>query len=280
MASINPLNSTFKAFNVNSLSCLQSSVVKKAPPVKIAVVDDYFQKTIRIDSDRIPDMVHGVAVEAFIKSGLPNAQITRMSTTYDESSVKNALTYILNGAEKYDAINLSKSSDISYKEISKFIGMKVTPQNVAQNKDEIKNRFFASKHHDAQYIKEIITSLEKIAADGTKIYIAAGNNGNKNFNLYTLADGVNVVGATLKHGKIAPYSSSNKLVTRYERGSFRINKVKDENGQWGFDITQNGKPDIMASETTSKVKKAFFDLYGTSFAAPQALARDFRQTTD
>lgn len=245
---------------------------------KIAVIDDYSKNTIKIDSDKIADISHGKVVESFIKSGLPNAQITQMSTTVDESSVKNALEYILNGQEKYDAINLSKSSDITFQDLSKFIGLKVTAKNVLQNKDEIKKRLFASSHKDAEYIKDIVNSLEKLSRDGTKIYIAAGNKGNKNFNLYALADGANIVGATKKYGEIAPFSASNMLVNRYERGSFRIKKAKDDNGQDGFDITQNHKPDILASETTSKRKKpTLFDLNGTSFATPQALVKDFRK---
>lgn len=245
---------------------------------KIAVIDDYSKNTIKIDSDKIADMSHGKVVESFIEAGLPNAQITQMSTTIDESSVKNALDYILNGQEKYDAVNLSKSSDITFKDLSRFIGIKVTPKNVLQNKDEIKKRLFASNHKDAEYIKDIVNSLEKLSKEGTKIYIAAGNKGNKNFNLYTLADGANIVGATKKYGEIAPFSASNMLVNRYERGSFRIKKAKDDNGQDGFDITQNKKPDILAFETTSKQKKpTLFDLNGTSFATPQALVRDFRK---
>lgn len=248
---------------------------------KIAVIDEYKRRVVRVDWDKKPDMIHGEAVETFIRAGLPNADITRFDTNLDEVSVKRALDEILNSEQQYDAINLSKSSDIKIDDLSSLIGYKVTAKSLKQDKDIIKERFFASPYKEAQDIKAIIKKMELLASKGVKIYVSAGNKGKDYLNLYTLANNVNVIGATNKYGVTkAPFSCDNSLITRWSKGVFNINKIKDSTGNSGFDINEDGRADISFNDTTAKLKIPEHYVFGTSFAAPNALVRDFEKVLE
>lgn len=245
---------------------------------KIAVIDEYKNNVLKIDWDNKPDMIHGEAVESFIKSALPNAEITRFDTNLNEKSVRDALELILKSGIKYDALNLSKSSDIKLKDLSLITGFKVTNETLAKDKKIIKERFFASGHKESADIQAIIKSLEELASNGTKIYISAGNRGKQSVNLYTLADGVNVVGALNKYGVLkASFTSDNALINRWYKGVYHISKIEDSAPITGFDINEDGKIDILADDTSAKIKKPASKIYGTSFASPSALVSDFRQ---
>src|SRR5699024_6942913 len=108
-------------------------------------------------------------------------------------------------------------------------------------------------------------ALERLSAKGVKIYISAGNKGKNYLNLYTLADNVNVVGATNSYGTAkTKFSNNNSLVNRWFKGVFSVKKIKDKDGQTGFDINEDGKIDILAKDTTSRLKIAAESIYGTS----------------
>ena len=123
--------------------------------------------------------------------------------------------------------------------------------------------------------------MELLASKGVKIYVSAGNKGKDYLNLYTLADRVNVIGASNKYGIVkADFSCDNALVTRWSKGVFDIKKVKDTNGHAGFDINEDLIPDIAAKDTTSKFKIPQRHIYGTSFAAPNALVYDLKKVIE
>ena len=249
---------------------------KKCNDKNIAMVDDFKTVNIKVDADLKPDITHGDAVEMFIKSGLPDANIDKFHTTVDEISVRDALNSILQSDKKYDAVNISKSSDISYKELSKLVGKRITPKNISANKEFVKQKLFKSNYPEVGYIEEINKNLESLIKSGTKVYIASGNKGKKSLNLYTLADGVEVVGALKDNGKRANFSTINSLVKRHEKGVFKVKKAVDSEGKKGFDFTQNNAPDVLEQQTTSIMKFPFFTVSGTSFAAPQALIKDLQ----
>ena len=248
---------------------------------KIAVIDEYHRKSVKIDWDNKPDMIHGVAVESFIKKGLPNAQISRFDTNLDEVSVKNALDDIIKSRVKYDAINISKSSDIKISDLSKLMGVDLNTQNLKMNKKLIKEKFFASSYSDVKDIRDIINKLEFLASRGVKIYVSAGNKGKEYLNLYTLADNINVVGAANKYGvSKANFSCDNSLVIRWCKGVFKVKKIKTSDAKMAFDINEDGKADILTAETSSKFKIPQRYIYGTSFAAPGALVNDLKRELD
>ena len=248
---------------------------------KIAVIDEYRYPVVKIDCDNKPDMIHGEAVEAFIKKGLPNAQIHRFDTNLDEISIKNALDKIIKSGIKYNAINISKSSDIKISDLAALIGLDINAQNLKDNKELIKERFFASSFQEAKDIKDIINNLELLASQGVKIYVSAGNKGKDYLNLYTLADNINVIGAANKYGvSKSNFSCDNSLVTRWCKGIFKIKKVKNSDGKTAFDINEDGKADISAIDTTSKLKFPKRYIFGTSFAAPNALVSDLKKVIE
>ncbi len=261
-ANINPV---FSAFVFNQ---------RNSKAKNVALVDEFSRKTIQLDVDRKPDITHGEAVEAFIKSGLPDVAIDRFDTNVNEVTVRDALKTILSHRGKYDAVNISKASYITYKELSKLVGCKITPKNLYEKKELIKDKFFKSNYPEVGYLKEINTYLEELIKSGTRVYIASGNQSKGALNLYTLANGAEIVGALKNNGKRAGFSTINSLVNRHEKGVFKVKKIKDENGQKGFDFTQDGKIDIYDKDTTSRFKFPLFWITGTSFAAPQALIKD------
>lgn len=257
---------------------------KNNAPKKIAVIDMFQNKTINLDWDCKADLVHGNVVERFIKEGLPNAKIDTFDLRpkqgnlkdFEDKSLAETLDKIVKSKEKYDAINLSLSYDMSFESLSKLMGKEITPENFAQNRAQIKDWFSKIKTNEVgESLKNIINSIDSLTANGTKVYIGAGNSGKKVFNLYSIADNVVVVGANDRKGKKAKFSSNNSVVNRWEKGVFYPKRMKDSNGIYGFDYTEDGNVDIPLSETSSFVKLPL-DLHGTSFSTPIALVKDMQ----
>lgn len=283
-----------KMFNTKSDNVyLQKSLFKQAKDYekslkfddgispKIALIDEFRYNAVKVDWDNKPDMIHGEAVETFIKAGLPNAEITRFDTNLDDMSLNKALGEILNSDTKFDAINISKSSYVKIDDLAEITGVKVTAQSLKKDKDLIKEKLFASSYKDTEVIKDIIKKLEYLASKGVKIYISAGNKGKDYLNLYTLADNVNVIGATNKYGVLkTDFSCNNSLVTKWNKGVYCVHRIKSPDGQKGFDINEDGKIDISLNKTTSKIKIPQHYVYGTSFAAPDALVKDLKKIAE
>ena len=246
---------------------------------RIAVIDEFDKKSIKIDYDLKPDVSHGKAVVSILRAGLPNAKIKKYNTNLSEKSLCNALKKILDSEDKIDAINLSKASYISYDSLSKLTGFDVNSKNIASIKKSVRENFFKSKHKDAKVLREIIECMDKCSAKGIKVYIAAGNKSDNYFNLYTLADNAFVVGAINKYGSLQTFSARNSLVNRYARGVYRVKAVKDSNGHViGFDINDDKKRDVSILKTTAKNKiPSVLPIRGTSFATPNAIVCDFQR---
>ena len=244
----------------------------------IAVIDEFKNKVIKVDWDDKPDMFHGQVVKTIIQAGLPQAKIQEFDTDLNEKSIKNALDEIIQSNTKFDAVNLSKSSDIKISDLSALTGLKITQQSLLKDKKIIKEKFFASKAPQAPDIKDIVQNLETLASKGVKVYVSAGNKGQDYVNLYTLADNINVIGAANRYGVVkSSFSCDNSLVNRWVKGVFKIKKIRASQGNTGFDINEDGKIDILTKDTTARVKIPQRYVYGTSFAAPYALVNDFRK---
>lgn len=99
---------------------------------RIAIVDDFTNKSVFIDADFKPDLTHGEVVSRFLEEGLPDAELVRfkghcIKATDDEMpsdeenicflrSISEQLDKILQdikNGKTYDAINISLGFDNS-----------------------------------------------------------------------------------------------------------------------------------------------------------------------
>lgn len=265
---------------------VQKAGIPGAQPKRIAVIDDFTNNSVFIDDDFLPDIPHGAVVARFIREGLPNAKIEPFDISNDKnrsSGTKIALDKILTDIDKgvkYDALNLSSGYGFDFGMLSASLRKIITPVNIKEHKEEVKNWFNAAdvgkKEAD---VRDIIAKLEKLSSRGVKIYVSAGNNENSHpndFNMFTLANGVKSVGALDSHRRKSKLSVKDSLITNWETGVFKIRKMRDKNGQMGFDYTGDGTVDIYIEQTTSQKKKPQDFLAGTSFAAPKVLVKDNR----
>jgi hypothetical protein len=91
----------------------------------------------------------------------------------------------------------------------------------------------------------ILRSIEALNTRGVQVVLAAGNSGPNTFNLYSLANGVQTVGAVAAPGgPVLDFSGSNALVKDFRPGAFPIRPVNLPSGQPGIDFTGDNKADI------------------------------------
>lgn len=265
----------------------QLNTVPQHSKPNVAVIDNFDTKNICVDFGYTPDVAHGTVVKRLIEEGLPKAKIdcfkvnTTKSGTEVFDGVDNCLGAVLANikkGQKYDALNLSQSCDIDLKYLSDNVGVEITPENLAQNKKAILKWLSSPKAKTSGVkLNSILDKLNKISASGTKVYIGAGNEGKKVFNLFSLANNVKTVGALDNDGKKASYSANNSLVTRWNLGSLKIQKLEDKNGKSGFDYTGDGTIDVYSDKTSCPIKiSSWEELEGTSFSTPRALVRDLK----
>lgn len=258
-----------------------------APVKKIALLDDFTNKSIYIDADDTPDLPHGEVVKRFIQEGAPNAKIEifKMTASSDGSiraaDVNRALDKVLeqiDKGEKYDALNISAGNYLSFAEVSKELGKSITPANLEQNSGSIKQLLFKQNTGERGIqLKAEFDKIEKISSKGVPIYMAAGNQGRDYFNMYSLAKGVRSVGSLESNGKKADFSADNQLVTKWVQGVFNITETYDSKGKAGFDFTGDGSIDIYSNNCSSPrppFTRDTSELWGTSFSSPKALAQD------
>jgi hypothetical protein len=264
---------------------------------KILVIDCFERPIVEINNDDKYDVPHGEIVSKILEENLPNADIYKRNIpfTFTEAfqstfkltseskfchNLDTLFAGILNRAEKYDAINMSLGAGVSYKTLSKLLGFKITSDNVANLKDRVRDSLTTSKYIvNGDYlpiIADILNKMDSIVAKGNKIYVSAGNHGKESLNLYTLADGIEVVGSCDEFDIPKEYSENNSLVTRYEFDEYPIEATRD-----GFDITMDGKTDFthkqMAFPWFATKEPRSQCLEGTSFAAPNAIIKDIQE---
>lgn len=187
----------------------------------IAVVDfcDNADSDIDLDGDGKGDMAHGNVVASMIKANFENSDVYTFDITQNSAgttnerlvaSLESILEEIKSGSCKYDALNLSLSSRITYSDLSKALGKTITKDNVSQYSSEIRNWLInqGSKNGYTTTAK-VVQLLEQIEAAGCDIYIAAANvndGTDDELNLYTLAKSTTSVGALSKSGGKASFS--------------------------------------------------------------------------
>lgn len=263
--------------DTNAVSKPQQNSDKK---LRIAIVDDFTTKSVFIDWDETPDISHGRAVKRFIEEGLPQAQIDTFDTKSDSSSEVNkqldAVLKDIENGKKYDALNLSMGTVSSFADLSEIMGVQITPDNVAQKKDSIREWMARQKGLKSQ---ETIQKLDEISSKGVSVYVAAGNHGKKIFSLYSLSKDVKTVGSLDGNGCKDSSCANNSLINSWGLGIFNINKTQNKKGQAGFDFTGDGSIDVYENETSSPTKIPTQTIEGTSIAAPLVLVKDFKKLT-
>ncbi|NLF82362.1 MAG: S8 family peptidase [Candidatus Gastranaerophilales bacterium] len=265
---------------------------------RIAIVDDFTNKSVFIDADFKPDLTHGEVVSRFLEEGMPDAELVRFNghciqATDDEMpsdeenicflrSISEQLDKILQdikNGKTYDAINISLGFDVDFAPYSESFG--VSLQNIASDKKIIKDWILspeAQKEHEGwKELGNLIKKLDSISANNIPIYIAAGNKGANFYNLFDLGDNSITVGSLNKKGKKANFSARNSAVDRWEQGVFDIKHITDKNSKIGFDYTGDGTVDITDDKTTAWWKLPNpFKLLGTSVSTPKAIVRDLK----
>lgn len=265
----------------------QNSVAGDLGVKKIAMIDNFSNDIVPIINDDAPDVSHGEVVKRLLKEGLPTAEIECFPVRFDSDNVippeesTNALLGVLsqiNKGEKFDAVNFSIGKPISYTELSKELGVDITPQNLAQNKALIKQFIFSKKDDiEAPYFKSKIETIEKIISKGVPVYVPAGNFENESFNVYSLANGVKTVSALDADGQKELSCADNSTVTNWAQGVFSIHKLKDSNGQVGYDYTEDGTIDLYKDTNPLSIDQIpAEEIWGTSFATPKAIVNDLK----
>lgn len=258
----------------------------------IAVVDfcDNSDSDIDLDGDGKGDMAHGNVVASMIKASFENSDVYTFDITQNSAgttnerlvaSLESILDEIKSGSCKYDALNMSLSSRITYSDLSKALGKTITKDNVSKYASEIRNWLIneGSKNGYTTTAK-VVQLLEQIEAAGCDIYIAAANvndGTDDELNLYTLAKSTTSVGANSKSGGKASFSFDNTLIDKWALGEIEVKKVKDSNGNFkGYDLNGDGKVDIDKSYTSGGSNLSNAYLRGTSFASPYQLIQDLK----
>ena len=260
---------------------------------RIAVIDDFTEKTMDFDADGIPDSTHGDRVFRFLEEGLPDANLVKfdlndyINPEYEpfqgpqiENVLKKLVSDVKNGVH-YDAVNISMSHDVEY-ECEKCIPG-ITPENLKDNYEQIR-AYLKQGYFDQKIADNNVSLIEELINAGVKVYIGAGNKGNNAYNAYGLAKGAIIVGSTKSDGTKSDFSADNSLVNKWARGSFPVAVTQD-----GIDYTADGTTDVRFEDLSSigengneQAKEAFINfakgrfIRGTSYAVPNAVVNDFK----
>lgn len=217
----------------------------------------------------------------------------------------------IKSGKRIDAVNMSlgalsitesKGTPINFEMMAKETGLPLTPETLAQNKNAIRQKLkdwaaekdttkLTAFQKQAAVYAEVLDSIEAVTALGVPVYVAAGNKPDS-LNLYGLAKGARLIGATDADGKVASFSARHNLISRQARGVYPAVPIKDGETLLGYDVTGDNKVDIPARDLSFAGRfsaRRFLNKYlsfapyasvdGTSFASPTALAEDLNQAT-
>ncbi len=119
------------------------------------------------------------------------------------------------------------------------------------------SRFLLEKHRSqfetTTRIEDLMLAYLYECQPKPKVTIGGGNEGPDDINIFALAEGTHIVGATNAKGQITPYSGSRALVHGYAQGTLAVTEVHNENGQLeGYDMNGDGKADISPHEVSGQ----------------------------
>lgn len=193
-------------------------------PKKIIVLDDasFFDKHIEgaaYNNDELNN--HGFLVSLMAKRNNPLADVeilggdNLLNGDMERSEVIKRLRIVLerlNNGEQIDAINISLDSEIPVAQMLEYYDIDINKLPKECVKDFIQLNFM----HMQESLEEI-ELINKIAAKGTRIMVASGNNGRDYYTFRSGYNNVELVGGIASDGKIASDSASRKLTSHYEQ---------------------------------------------------------------
>lgn len=280
----------------NTLNTTPEKINKKQP--KILVVDDFKNKKFDIDKNNIYDTSHGDLIVSILKSKIPSAQIYKVEVN-NPKYIKEIQKVLKEN--KIDAVNLSIGASIDIQAIKDNTNIKdLNKYSIDKHKQEILDDLdsIGTKYpEEYKKLSEIPTierndSKEFIKMFSDKnipLYVASGNDGERYCNEFILYKGTIAVGALDKNGKKAKYSANNTVIKKWSNGDATPVAIYNKNKEViGYDITQDGKVDIKKEDIKNNGRKIGVldrlinlfnnkDIFGTSFATPNAIATDINK---
>jgi hypothetical protein len=193
-----------------------------------------------------------------------------------KKNVVNPLVDDMKKGVKYDAVNLSVGTEISFRKLSKMMNQDINRKNVLDRSYDIKKHFrenISKMDETTKSAMALIDCMDSLSARGTSIYVSAGNGGADKFNCLSLIDDAINVGAIKKNGFPKSYSVDNSMVNRWIDDNLPLTTTKN-----GYSIdTGYGKINVNKSACTGLFHmRAGKNIYGTSFASPKALVEDLK----
>lgn len=248
---------------------------------EFVIVDTNSLKDIDIDKDGKGDYTHGRLVEKFLKIFKPLAkvkffQVKKHPPEYYKVN-DNDLLRALKEAQEYvkthtvRAVNLSLGNSLEIDEINRLTGYKFK-DNTLSKKDRAKLEHYYRQVFEKSFSQQIpedkeltdqeetvITSriikvLEDIVAEGTPVFIAAGNLGKTTLNLFNLARGSHAIGSVGVSENISAFSPEHKFL-EYAQGEFLVNQLIINGKLAGYNLTGGHNVEITPEELSNTVKE-------------------------
>lgn len=257
---------------------------------EFVIVDTNDIKDIDINRDGKGDFTHGQMVEKFFKFFRPLAsvkffQVKKHPPEYYNVN-DNDLLRVLKEAHDYvkthsvKALNLSLGNSLEIDQIKQLTGYKFN-DNTLSKKDRAKLEHYYQQVFEKSFSQQIpedreltekeetiVTSriikvLEDIIAEGTAVFIAAGNEGKSSLNMLNLARGSHSIGSVNTLNNVSSFSPDHKFL-EYAQGEFVVNQLVINGKVAGYNLTGGYNIEIKPDEV-SNVNKQLKPYYGQDF---------------
>lgn len=306
-------NPDAKSFALDAAKFVAGTGRKKATHRKIMVIDRFSgpENFIDINGDRIPEISHGDVIVKILEKFVDPSAIFRIDIigpSYLEA-LSDAALYIKNTPDTEWVVNFSQQTfGTTLAGLREVTGIaELTPENLREHKQNIRaalNNLFkrymtqsgALTVLEQTYVANwgSVMRLDEMADAGAVIYVAAGNEGADQVNLFSLAKGTITIGSSdLENtAKPAAYCPAHTLVDRLDKGFFPIREIRNAYGVSGFNFTGGNTPDIayemVYNSTIQQELKRYrlaetyqsppddYGLWGTSFAVPWWIGENCR----
>lgn len=244
---------------------------RRHPDAK-AVVEDPIETDVDIDGDGVNDLPHGTVIERlmsglshqplrFHEFPLPQVHDFREPWLDFARGMRDqcrALEAAVAKGQHFDAVNISQAFNGSFAGTRLREHLAFNAENAHLLAGDLLAFLKESEDPYYQTLADTLESLQRLGAQGVKIYIGAGNEGPEKYNLLNLAGNIIGVGANYSDAQApaspyllgggatkAHYSADNSLLQRFSKGSYAVTRV-----QGGYDLTGDGKADIREEEVS------------------------------